>query len=282
MKKFAILFLVLFSLQACTESLRKFAYNNLLVQLVMSRVDNVFNLNDKQESFLKKRLKIHHSWHRKTQLKLYTKDLNAFKARLERGLQKNDLNWLSRRVRRHAKVVYRRLIPDSSKFLVSLSPDQVKHMNEAWAERNEEIAAKLRRPKSVRHAETLEKIIDNIEDFTGDLSAAQKQMIKAEYKKMPDSGSMWMSYRRESLKRFTAFLNSKPSEKEIKAELTRRWLNFENNLPKKYKRSFNTYVTRINAMILKIDQSLTPVQRINAVKKTEEYIRMSRDLSQGV
>ncbi len=276
-----LLTVVLVSLLAvqCTKGIQKFAYNTLMPRMVLSRIDDFFDLNSKQSDFLRKRIRSHHRWHRRTQLKLYASDLRSLKKRFSRRFKAADFNWLRKRLIKHRTALYNRILPDMAKFLSTINKEQIDHFEEEVKDYNKDLEKELRKPRKKRHRKQLNRLIDNIEDMTDDLTDGQKGRIRNAYYRMPDTAGAWLAYRKEQQKSFITFMRTGPTEKQIYKDLRARLVFQEDNMPKKYKRRFTRNMEIIQTLVMKIDSMLTAEQRQNALKRIDEYLLLVSELA---
>ncbi|AFM12404.1 DUF6279 family lipoprotein [Turneriella parva] len=277
--RLTLLFAFVLSVACCTRALGKVAYNNLLPQIILNRIDEYFDLNSTQEKYLKARLQVHHAWHRTTQLKLYGADLKDLRSRLAATLTEADLLWLTDRLTRHRNAIYARIIPDLVNVLQTLSDDQLNHFQKKLDKENRELDEKLARPLSVRQQEEFQAIVKQIEEWTGSLTKLQKDMLRTKYVSIADSAVDWLRYREDQQGVFVRLLRSKPDHQTLKADLEGRMIYQERNVPQRFKVRFQRTLTLLKEMALTADKTLTPDQRMHALAKMDEYIQLVEEIS---
>ena len=279
MQRLTIIFIAMLLLAGCIKAFSKIAYNNLLPQMILSRIDSYFDLNSTQEKYLKSRIASHHAWHRTTQLKLYQTDLKDLRRRFASQLTPADLDWLTGRLTLHRNAIFMRIIPDLVNILQTLNEGQINFLLKKLAKENKELEEKLASPLAVRQKEEFATITGQVEDWTGALSDTQKDELRAKYALMPANAIDWLRYREEQQAIWINLLRSKPDHQKLKDDLEGRMIYQERNVPQRFKASFTRTLTLIKEMILTADRILTPVQRTHVIRKADEYIQLSGELA---
>lgn len=265
----------------CIKAFNKIAYNTLLPRVIVHRINKYFDLNSAQEAELKGKLKIHHAWHRETQLKLYVADLVDIRSRFARKLNDKDIDWLLGKLTLHRNALFKRVIPDLAGILQTLEPRQINHLEKELAGENEELRARLKRPLAERQAEEFATVLSHVENWAGKLTDEQKQKLREKYTAIPDSVGDWLEYRIDQQAVFLRLLRSKPAYKQIVADLEGRMIYQEKNVPKQFKSSFARTAALMRQMILGADALLTAEQRTHVILKADEYIQLLSELSSG-
>lgn len=282
MKKFlssisALLIVILLSSGLSGCSTTQIAYN-YADWLLIHRIDYYFGVTKTQNRFIKQRLTEHFAWHRQDELPLYAHFLVMLKAKAQDGLTQEELDWAFDSVDARLSELFSRLLPDTASFLSSLHPAQIdyfeqkviKHPQENKGEKSaEEIKKRLE--------ERAEKIIENMEDWFGNLRPAQEAQITKLTFSLPDIKEDWAAYRQMRRKELILFLRQKPSSSEIEA-LLKAWL-ITRSYPPEYQAKFENMGHATKALILQIDPLITPKQRQKAMKRLEGYIKDFRVLS---
>lgn len=265
----------------CIRAFNKLAYNTLLPRIIVQRINKYFDLNSTQEAELKQKLKVHHAWHRETQLKLYVADLVEVKSRFARQLNDRDIDWLLGRLTLHRNTLFKRVIPDLATIMLTLEPRQVDHLEKELAEENAELRKRLTRPLAERQAEEFATVISHAENWAGKLSDEQKQRLREKYAAIPDSVGDWLDYRIDQQAVFLRLLRSKPTYKQLIADLEGRMVYQEKNIPKRFRSSFARTAGLMRQMILGADAILTAEQRKRVIQKADEYIQLLSELAQN-
>jgi hypothetical protein len=150
--------------------------------LIQYQLDSYLDLNDAQEATLKDQLQKFKAWHEQNALPVYAQTLKAWRVELKTGKQFTVDDILQKQAVLEEALMAMgaqaavRLAP----VLVTLTPEQRRRLSQEFAEKNaeyqEEQVKVAMTPKG--QEERLEEVIDRYEDWLGDLTLAQKQLIK--------------------------------------------------------------------------------------------------------
>jgi hypothetical protein len=150
--------------------------------LIQYQLDSYLDLNDAQEATLKEQLQKFKAWHEQNALPVYAQTLKAWRVELKTGKQFTVDDILQKQAVLEEALMAMgaqaavRLAP----VLVTLTPEQRRRLSQEFAEKNaeyqEEQVKVAMTPKG--QEERLEEVIDRYEDWLGDLTLAQKQLIK--------------------------------------------------------------------------------------------------------
>lgn len=246
--------------------------------LFLNRIDHYFDVTKTQKGLLKQQLKQHFTWHRQSELPLYVEFLTIFQAKAQDGLTKEELDWTFDSFKTHRQQLFSRLLPDTANFLSTLSPAQIEHFEkkaikpQVKVERSDEEIQK-------RLEERGEKYLEKMEHWFGSFSKTQKHRIKRLIFAIPDIKDDWAAYRQMRRKELIALLRKKPSSSEIEA-LLKPWLSaVKATSPPPYRQKFERMEKVSKAVILQIDQLITPTQRQKALKRLDGYIKDFQKLS---
>jgi len=279
--KIVFLFVGVALFAGCIGAFRKVAYNSLVPVYIVNRVNHYFDLNRDQENFLRARIALHHAWHRRTQLPLYTADLAELKKRFERRLTPKDLDWMLARLTEHRNRIYRRVMPDINLLLRSLSVKQIERLRTRLADENAELEEKLNLPLAKRHEDEFENVLKQIETWTGSLSRGQIATLRHRFETFPDAAGDWLAYRRGQQEVFVKLLLSKPDAATLAKDLTARAINQEKNVPKKFRSGFQRTLLILKDLILSADGLLTAEQRTHVSAKAAEYIELLNEIARS-
>ena len=93
--------------------------------------------------------------------------------------------------------VVRKAIPDMADFLLQLHPEQVAYLERKFAEDNRRVVKEsVKGTPQERLAARAGRYVDRVEDWTGRLSAAQRDLVRARVAAMQDLTDEWLGDRR--------------------------------------------------------------------------------------
>lgn len=157
---------------------RKMVYGYL--DSIMYRiVDNAFDVDSKQKAFLNAKLDELHAWHATFELPIYVEDLRGLEARAADGLDGAEIDWVYARVEDARERLVARLLDDAVAFLVTVTPGQVAHMEEANAKRNAKREKNMGKQESDYIAHVSGRFEKNVKAWFGSITPEQRLMIQA-------------------------------------------------------------------------------------------------------
>ncbi len=175
--------------------------------LIQYQLDSYLDLTDAQEATLKEQLQKFKAWHEQNALPVYAQTLKAWRVELATGKQFTVADVLEKQAQLEDALMAMgaqaavRLAP----VLVTLTPQQRQRLNKEFANNNAEYQQKQVKvamtPKG--REKRLEEVIDRYEDWVGDLTAPQKQMVKTW---LDGRGSMVALWAQERMARQEALL----------------------------------------------------------------------------
>jgi len=176
--------------------------------LIQYQLDSYLDLTDTQEATLKEQLQKFKAWHQQNALPYYAQTLKAWRVELATGKQFTVPDILQKQALLEDALLAMgaqaavRLAP----ILVSLTPQQRQRLSKEFADNNADYQQKQAKvalaPKG--QEKRLEEIVDHYEDWLGDLTAQQKQLIKTW---LDGRGLMVALWAQERMARQEALLN---------------------------------------------------------------------------
>jgi hypothetical protein len=176
--------------------------------LIQYQLDSYLDLTDAQEATLKEQLQKFKAWHEQNELPLYAQTLKSWRVELASGKQFTVADILQKQAVLEDALMAMgtqaaiRLAP----VLVTLTPQQKQRLSLEFAENNtkyqQEQVKVAMTPKG--REKRLEEVVDRYEDWLGDLTAPQKQLIKTW---LDGRGSMVALWTQERMARQEALLD---------------------------------------------------------------------------
>lgn len=112
------------------------------------------------------------------------------------------------------------LIPFAAATLRRLSPAQIAHLEQQLADGRTEYAEDIALQGASR-------VIDRVESWTGDLSAAQQEQFETCHGRLPDVTDQWLEWRARRDQEFVTLLRGDPAPERIETFLREWWLEAE-------------------------------------------------------
>lgn len=253
---------------ACTSILA-----NHLDTIIVNKVDDFFELREKQEEQATRQIRRLLRWARSAGIDQARAFLQGLRSRILGGFEEADIRWIDRETDKIFSEVYERLIPEMAAFLVTVSRKQVLHCSKALAEENESLVERCRMDPEERSKERFERFIDTLEDWTGDLEDEQIATIKKRYHaSVRDTTCLRLRYNRWRQKDFLSKLWAETPRKELQKYLE-NWLSgFPHSLPEWYRKVHVANNKARSKLLLVIDDLLTKKQRNHAAAHCRELI----------
>ncbi|MBX3716309.1 MAG: hypothetical protein KF738_09950 [Burkholderiales bacterium] len=248
-------------LAASCSSVTRVAYDNAPFAAAWM-VDDWFDLHDGQRDWVKERLARLHGWHRASEMPAYERLLAATAARAARGLSADDARQVHREMRALWLRLVRRAIPDMADFLLQLHPEQVVFLARKFDEDNERtVRESVRGTPQERLERRQKRYLERIEDWTGRLAPAQRDVVRARVAAMGDLTDEWLGDRRFRQSETIALLRSKPTRAQLEAGLTRLLVDSDSWRRPEYVAKMKARDEQVFAMVADLDATLTAEQR---------------------
>ena len=248
-------------LAAACSSVTRVAYDNAPFAAAWM-IDDWFDLHDGQRDWVKERLARLHGWHRASEMPAYERLLAETAARAARGLSANDARQVHREMRALWLRLVRRAIPDMADFLLQLHPEQVVFLARRFDEDNERaVRESVRGTPQERLERRQKRYLERIEDWTGRLAPAQRDVVRARVAAMGDLTDEWLGDRRFRQSETIALLRSKPTRAQLEAGLTRLLVDSDSWRRPEYVAKMKARDEQVFAMVADLDATLTAEQR---------------------
>jgi Family of unknown function (DUF6279) len=281
-KRFAIVLLAATLLLAGGCSMFKLAYNNVDVAINWL-LDGYFDLQAEQHALLKARVESLQTWHRKQALPEYIEGLKAAQQRARNPITHDDINWFIDVSMRHYVRLIEQAAPGAADLLVTLSPEQIKAMQNKNARNNKKFTKEHKldgTPDEQRDARA-KRMIEVAEDWVGNLSSEQEARIKQTVREWPLYYSLSIANRERRQRELVSLIQNYRDASTLGPLLAEWAQNFEQGRAPEYAALAQENKQRTMDLVLQIDRMLTPKQRVHFIDKLQTYIRDFSALSQS-
>jgi hypothetical protein len=258
-------------LSAC--SLPQLAYNNA-DWLLLDRIDDYVELTHEQRAPLAEALEVRLEEHRRHELPWIADALDHAAGVVERGLTRDDADWLQTTTLRISRDSVGRILPDLARTLLSLDPPQRRFLRQQLAERQRRLGVDsgLSVSPQARLERRVERTVDAIETVVGTLDAAQVDVVRAALAGIPDSLPLWMEYTSGRHDALAAALQRGASAEEVVSLLRASFIALDGLPPALAERRAQGQALRVQ-LLVDLDATLTTEQRDHAV----QWLRGLRD-----
>jgi hypothetical protein len=235
-------------------------------------VDNYFGITPSQEDFLEEKLEHLLSWHRTHELPEIITTLTEFQKRYQDGLDPEDLEWLSEDHRSYLKRFFLKAVPDFSRFLTTLTDNQIQHFKDQLEKKNDFLIKQADMTDEELARDAQDWFIEVQEDWFGTLNVKQQESIRAWLNMEKGWALSKLENRRKFHNTIAAFLEAQKTEKEIETQLTVWIEKSDSRWTPEFKVQLEQRITQWKKLLLKVDSILTPAQRNRALDKIQGYI----------
>jgi len=276
--KFALLLLALAWLAGCSGA--RLAYNNADI-VVRWMANDYFALEGPQEEDFKARLARFHAWHRSEELPRYSVLMTSAGDKLADGLTAAELLWAWESVKGRYRRMAAHAAPELAAVLATLTPAQFDRLDKKFAESDAEYAKKFLKGGEAEQRKRRDKRnLELMREWFGDLSDEQEAELKAASGKLPLLYALRLQNRQRRQGEFVGLLKAHLSPAEFEPGL-KQWLtDWEEGTSPEYRRLSELHREGYIRMLLELDRSLTPAQRVHAVTRLYEYAEIFKALAE--
>jgi len=236
--------------------------------------DDYFDLDSPQKAEFHKRFGRLHQWHRQEQLPDYSAFLRDIKARVEKGLAREDVVWVTDGVRARYRALARRGADDAAALLLTITPPQIEALKRRFEQDNRKFVREHRLDGTMedqRRAQA-KRAVDQVEDWVGSLSHDQEERIAALAAGAPLVHRLRHEDRQRRQREFLALLEQRGNPAEFAARL-RDWLTDweKGRAPQNQRLMSEAWEQRI-AYFVAVDRMLTAPQRAHLSRRLQGHI----------
>lgn len=257
------------ALAAC--SLTSVAYNNV-VPLASWYIDDYVELNDAQAERMRESLGRLHTWHRASELPEYSRVLEDAARKIDKPVAADDVQRLYDDGRRFMQRLGERLLPDTADILLTLSPEQIRGIEDKLRRENEKFEAeRIRLPQAKRLNEREARYLKNMSSWLGKLTPAQEAEMRAGLAVVPLSDELRLADRRRLQGEFIAALKNPPPRAQFIEKLRGLMFNPEVGRSPAYQASVAQWRRENAALFARVLERATPEQRAHLQRKLRGY-----------
>lgn len=266
------------SISGCSRT--QLAYN-YFDWFLLNRIDHYFVLTSSQETYLEQKIAVLHTWHRQQELPMLVDALRELRNRLQDGLSREDIDWIDDTQSGFWRRFVDRSMPDFSRFLATVHPEQVTHLQQSMEERNDFLVQQVKMTDTELKADILEWLYGFLEDWYGDLDEGQRLLI-AEWVR-PDAKwiGIRLEHRKAFQKDFVQFLKTQPYQGAVYQWLMERVIQAESRWDPDFKQRLDAKWEEWKDIFFRADALMSLHQRQYALDRLEDYLEDFEDLIQA-
>jgi hypothetical protein len=259
--------LVLFALAGCSAT--QIAYESGAT-LLRWRATSYLDVHGAQSEELDRRIERFLAWHRRTALPQYAQLAASCARRIEQGITRADLEWgydaLHAQLDQSLRAAAREIAP----IMDSLTPEQIGHIEQRFAEDNREFAGEdLAGDEAARRKRRFDRNVARFEDWIGPLSAAQLAIVRRYGETAPLTGTLRAADRRRRQDQLLAILGAHQAHARLAA-----WaVGWDRNRSPEYAAAARAHREAYYDMLLALDRTLSAEQRASAAARFRGFAR---------
>ncbi len=254
-------------------SMFKLAYNNADFAISWM-VDDYVDLQPEQSALLKTRLETLQIWHRNEELPAYVQGLKAIQTRARNPLQREDIDWTMDTSKKYYERLMREAAPGAAELLVTITPEQLKTLEKKYAKNNKKFIKEHKlngTPEEQRSART-KKIIEMLEDWTGNLSREQEGPLRQTIDSWPLHYALMQEDRQRRQREFITLLEKNREPATLAPQLLDWMTQYERGRTPDYAAHGKQMTENFVQLILQTDRLINAKQRAHVIAKLQNYI----------
>jgi hypothetical protein len=272
----ALFLIALLALTAACSTIR-FSYNHGDT-LLYWWLDAYVDFEGDQSDWVKRDIGELFQWHRKTQLQDYAALLGTFQRQLAANPTQADLLADYRQLRTRTETLAMKAVPDLVDLARSLTPAQIKQMEERFTKKNEEYRRKfVSGSAEKRNDARFDKSMEQFKLWFGGFSNEQEAQLRRASDARPLDSNIWLEERilrqRKILALARKIQQEKPSKEQTSVMITALLHDFFSHMDAPERKGFyDAYINATTNYILTAIRIATPTQKAHAQKRMQGWI----------
>ena len=272
----ALFLIALLALMAACSTIR-FSYNHGDT-LLYWWLDAYVDFAGDQSDWVKRDIGELFQWHRKTQLHDYAALLGTLQRQLAANPTQADLLADYRQMRSRTETLAMKAVPDMVDLARSLTPEQIKQMEERFNKKNDEYRRKFVSGSVEKRQEArFDKSMEQFKLWFGGFSNEQETQLRRASDARPLDSNIWLEERilrqRKILALARKIQQEKPNKEQTGAMITSMLHEFFTRMDAPERKGFyDAYINATTNYILTAIRIATPVQKAHAQKRMQGWI----------
>lgn len=273
------LFATACSLTRLAYSNAAFAYSNATPVITWMVTDYV-DLSEEQKDWVRERLVRAFAWHRAQELPEYRRFFERVLAESQDTISVEEARVAHRELRAYYHRALERVLPDIADFLAQLNAEQVSQLERKFDKDNRKMVSdSLDGTPGERRERRVKRFLDHIEEFTGSLSDAQRELVAERVGTLADLTDDHLVDRRHRQAGILALARSEAPREKVIADLRRLLIDAESWRSPDYLRKLRSRDQQLFEMIAALSATLSPEQRASFQKRVRGFLRDITELT---
>jgi len=236
-------------------------------------VDDYFDLGPEQKHDFQKRFDRLHEWHRHEQLADYAAFFMSTRARVQKGLVREDIAWFSEAVRDRYRTIIRRSADDAAALLATATPAQLDALRRQFEKDNRRFVREYHLEDGAVEQQRVaaKRVLARIRDWTGRLNDEQERKITALARELPMNHGLRYEDRMRRQREFLQLLALRSDSARFPARLRHWLLNWEEGRSPEYASLWARWMEQQADFYVAVDRMLTPHQREHLAHRLQNY-----------
>jgi hypothetical protein len=253
------------------------AYNNA-PNIVASKFDDAFDLNEAQNDQLDSRLDQFFEWHRKEELARYQQLLDHTALAVADGITADEFMELNKNIRIAWRRSLEKAIDSLGDLVVTLTPEQIENYQQYHQESFSEFEDYLEKSSQQQEIFRVGRSFDRLENWYGEFDEFQSRKIMSRLQRLPDIYAPWLRYREARQQALILVLNKATTSGISHVELKAVLLNPTAPYALAYAPHRLHYWQSFAVALEDINNWLTTAQRQRAATRLREYAQVAARL----
>lgn len=260
-------------------SLFSLFYNNLETFLTFE-LKRIITLSQAQEKQVLPVIKRVLKWHRQQRLPQYIEWIDEYKIRVNSGFKQQDADWIQGLIKMEFRELWAILSTELSPLTTSIKPRQIEELQYYFQNKNQTYQERLTLTREQYDQQRLDKLIERMEDWLGQLSDKQIKIFEQSVRQLKDDRKPYLDFRIHKQQQWATLLKARLQGGEYASlsapkfalqmqKLTQRIANQDD--PRDYLtlNAMNAEITKKS--VTKVMQMMTEPQRTHLLEEVEFY-----------
>jgi hypothetical protein len=211
------------------------------------------------------------TWHRRGQVPEYATLLARAEVEVEADTTGARVcEWQTELIHR-ADTAFDRIAPAAADIVLTLTPDQIAHIEKRYAKVNEEFTDDYLQPDPAkRAAATLKRTVERAETLYGRLDKSQRARMAAALARSPFDPELWLAERRARQREALDLLTRLTRERATREQVASALRTYVDHIERSPREAYRLYWERLSefncGFAATLHNSMSPAQRNHAAK----------------
>ena len=257
------------------------AYSNL-APMATWMVDDYVELSGGQKDWVRERITRVMQWHRSSELPQYRRFLEHVLRESEEPFTVGEIGEAYGDLRLAYHRMVEQLIPDVADFLLQLDPEQLAQMEKKFAEDNRKfVRESVKGSPDERREKRIDRMVEHLEGWLGDVNDAQRQLIEERYRSLPDYVEERLAERKYRQAETLALLRARPGKDAVATGLRKLLIDTDTWRRPDYLKRMRERDQRMFELFAALSATLAPEQRAHLQGRIKRYMSDINTLTVG-